>query len=52
VQNGDVIQSINGFDMNSPDKALEAYAKLRSASSLDLNIERNGQPVSMHYGIQ
>ncbi len=52
VQNGDVIQSINGFDMNSPDKALEAYSKLRSASSLDLQIERGGQTVSMHYGIQ
>jgi general secretion pathway protein C len=52
VQNGDVIQAINGFDMNSPDKALEAYTKLRNASSLDLQIERGGQTMSMHYGIQ
>jgi general secretion pathway protein C len=52
VQNGDVIQSINGFDMNSPDKALEAYGKLRSAASLDLTLERGGQTVNMHYGIQ
>jgi general secretion pathway protein C len=52
VQNGDVIQAINGFDMNSPDKALEAYTKLRNASALDLQIERGGQTMSMHYGIQ
>ncbi len=52
VQNGDVIQSINGLDMNSPDKALEAYTKLRDAPSLDLQIERGGQTMSMHYGIQ
>ncbi|MHB1844078.1 MAG: type II secretion system protein GspC [Deltaproteobacteria bacterium] len=52
VQNGDVIQRINGFDMNSPDKALEAYTKLRSASSLDLSVERNGQTVNYHYAIQ
>jgi general secretion pathway protein C len=52
VQNGDVIQAINGLDMNSPDKALEAYTKLRDAPALDLQIERGGQTVSMHYGIQ
>ena len=52
IQNGDVIQSINGFDMNSPDKALEAYTKLRNAASIDLQVERGGQTVSMNYGIQ
>ncbi len=52
IQNGDVIQRINGFDMNSPDKALEAYTKLRSASALDLTVERNGQAVNYHYAIQ
>jgi general secretion pathway protein C len=52
VQNGDVVQRINGFDMNSPDKALEAYTKLRSAPSLDLQIERNGQTLTYHYAIQ
>ena len=52
IENGDVIQRINGLDMNSPDKALEAYTKLRNASSLDLQVERGGQTVSYHYGIQ
>ncbi|MHB8420300.1 MAG: type II secretion system protein GspC [Myxococcales bacterium] len=52
IQNGDVIQRINGYDMNSPDKALEAYTKLRNAGALDLNIERNGQTMSYHYAIQ
>jgi len=52
IQNGDVVQRINGFDMNSPDKALEAYTKLRSAPSLDLQVERNGQTMTYHYAIQ
>jgi general secretion pathway protein C len=52
IQNGDVIQSINGFDINSLDHGLEAYAKLRTAGSLDLQLERGGQPVTLHYGIQ
>jgi general secretion pathway protein C len=52
IQNGDVIQRLNGFDMNSPDKALEAYTKLKSANAIDMTVERNGQTVSYHYGIQ
>ncbi len=52
IQNGDVVQRINGFDMNSPDKALEAYTKLKAANAIDLQVERNGQTVTYHYGIQ
>ncbi len=52
IQNGDVIQRINGYDMDSPDKALEAYTKLRNAGALDLQIERGGQSTNYHYAIQ
>jgi len=52
IQNGDVIQRLNGFDMNSPDKALEAYTKLKAANAIDMQVERNGQTVNYHYGIQ
>src|SRR5262249_1768283 len=45
LQNGDTISSINGFDMTSPDKALEVYTKVRSASNLSVSIVRRGQPV-------
>ena len=31
LQNGDRLEQINGFDMASPEKALEAYARLRTA---------------------
>ncbi len=34
LQNGDTLQSINGFDLTSADKALEVYTKLREATSL------------------
>ena len=33
IQNGDVIRRLNGFDINSPDKALEAYSKLKDATT-------------------
>ncbi len=52
MQNGDVIASINGLEITSPEKALEVYAKLKSASHLSVGLERNGQKVSKEYSIR
>jgi general secretion pathway protein C len=52
LQNGDVVASINGLEMTSPEKALEVYSKLKSASHLDLGLERNGQKVASDYTIR
>jgi general secretion pathway protein C len=52
IQNGDRLESINGFNMGSPEKALEAYARLRTATSLNVKVSRKGAPVSIDYKIQ
>jgi general secretion pathway protein C len=52
MQNGDVISSINGLEITSPEKALEVYAKLKSASHLSIGLERNGQRITKEYGIR
>lgn len=52
MQNGDVISSINGLEITSPEKALEVYAKLKSASNLSVGIERNGQRATKEYNIR
>ncbi|HVZ71942.1 MAG TPA: type II secretion system protein GspC [Polyangia bacterium] len=52
LQNGDVISAINGLDMTSPDKALEVYTKLKSASHLSVGLERNGQKITKEYNIR
>jgi general secretion pathway protein C len=51
VENGDVIQRINGYEINSPDKALEVYQKLRESSHITIDIERNGQIVRKEYNV-
>jgi len=51
VQNGDVIRRINGFEINSPDKALEAYAKLKDSSHIEIEIDRNGSTVNKQYDV-
>jgi general secretion pathway protein C len=52
LQNGDRLETINGFNMASPEKALEAYARLRTASNLNVKVTRRGQPVSIDYRIK
>jgi general secretion pathway protein C len=52
LQKGDVIVSINGHDMTSPDKALALYGQLKSASQVALGLERGGKKVSQDYTIR
>lgn len=52
LQNGDRLEAINGFNMGSPEKALEAYARLRTATNLDVNVNRRGSPVAIAFHIK
>ncbi len=51
IENGDVITRINGYEINSPDKALEIYQKLREASHVTLELDRGGQNIKKDYSI-
>ncbi len=51
IQNGDVIQKVNGYDLNSPDKALELYQKLKDGKEFSVDIKRRGKPVTLDYRI-
>lgn len=52
LQNGDRLEKINGFDMASPEKALEAYARLRTAPSLSVQLTRRGKPTTLEIQIK
>jgi general secretion pathway protein C len=52
MENGDRLQTINGFDMASPEKALEAYARLRTADHLTVQVNRRGQNMNLDYNIK
>jgi general secretion pathway protein C len=51
LRSGDRLESINGFSMNSPEKALQAYAQLRTAQRLNVRLLRRGQPVELTLNI-
>ena len=52
IQNGDIIKRVNGFDINSPDKALELYSKLQSSNRIEIEFERGNTAVRKTYNIR
>lgn len=52
LQNGDVINRINGFEMSSPEKGLEIYQKLKDSSNVTVDVKRRGKPMTLDYTIQ
>jgi general secretion pathway protein C len=49
LSNGDRLESINGIEMDSPEKLLQAYARLPAASRLTVLVNRRGQPTTIEY---
>jgi general secretion pathway protein C len=52
VRNGDMLRTINGFDMTSPDSALEAYTRLRTADKLSVAVKRQKIDMTIEYRIE
>ena len=52
VRSGDVIKSVNGKAIDSPNKALDLFEQLKGSSNINLEIERRGQPKQLNYVIQ
>ena len=48
---GDVVTSVNGFPIEHPEQALEAFQSLRVASELRVDLEREGEPRSLRWAI-
>ncbi len=51
IENGDVVQRVNGYEMNSPEKALELYQKLKESGHVTIELERGGRAVRKEYNI-
>jgi general secretion pathway protein C len=51
LKSGDRLESINGFNVATPEEALEAYARLRTAERLNVRLNRGGRPVELTLNI-
>jgi general secretion pathway protein C len=53
IENGDRLETINGFQVGDPEKMLEAYARLRTgADRLTVHLTRAGKPINVDYTIR
>jgi type II secretory pathway component PulC len=48
---GDVVMRVNGFPIEHPEQALEAFRSLDVASELRVDYEREGKPRELRFGI-
>ncbi len=51
IKNGDVVQRINGYEISSPDKALEIYTKLKNSKQVTVDLLRRGKPQTLDYSV-
>lgn len=52
IKNGDILQRLNDFPIDSPDKALQSFITLKGQSKLKLDLIRDGQPSTFNYDIR
>jgi len=52
LRNGDRILGINGSPLGSPERAIGLYRELRTASRIDVDLERAGAPTRLTYLIR
>lgn len=52
LKSGDTILAVNGVELSSPDKMLEAVTRLRNETSISLSITRRREPVTLSYQIR
>jgi len=52
IENGDILESVNGQSLTNPDAALGAYTTLRTADKFSLSIRRGTQVMMINYNLQ
>lgn len=51
-ENGDIITRINGYELNSPDKALELYQKLLTTKQFNVDLKRGNSKLTYDYNVK
>lgn len=52
IRSGDIIQRVNGTEINSPNKAIQLFEELRAKKEIALDIERRGQKRTLSYDVK
>ncbi len=52
LKNGDILKRVNGYEMTSPERAIQVLTALKGETSFELDIVRNGKNRSFHYEVR
>jgi general secretion pathway protein C len=52
LQNGDVLQKVNGMDIQSPQDMMQTYQQLQSEATMRLEVLRGNRPTTLNYEIR
>ena len=52
VRSGDIIRSVNGIPIRTPEDAFSAYQEMQNASSVEVEIERQGESTTLTVPLQ
>lgn len=52
LQDGDIIHSVNGIQVTTPESALQLFQQLQNERRFTVSIDRNGQPMTLNYTVQ
>lgn len=52
IENGDRVEKVDGLDMTSPENALDAYLRLRTAAHVTVSVNRRGHATNLDYTIK
>jgi general secretion pathway protein C len=48
-KNGDELRQVNGLELATPQQAVDAYAQIRNATNVRVELIRDGQPLTLRY---
>ena len=52
LQNGDIVKSVNGETLDSPEKIFQVYQQVRETGTVSVDVERDGTIVTLTYEIR
>ncbi|RMD96813.1 MAG: hypothetical protein D6812_16400 [Deltaproteobacteria bacterium] len=52
LKNGDILKSVNGMEIDSPERALELFEEFKNATNISLEVDRRGSSETLNYSIR
>lgn len=52
IRSGDVVKSVNGAELNSPNKAIKLFEELKNEAKITVDVERGGRSMQLLYQVK